>query len=148
MMRDVQKRSVVRFVPWLLFLSSLVGVFGIYIIPVLLGHSFWDPVRSGAARSLLWLSVMGLFACCCAAPFFSGSLRPSMKFAAAFAAAIIFIIVVLLALGASALVSPAGTESLRPPNQRSSGKAGIAPPQVQHRRSGLPDRERWGRRLL
>src|SRR5689334_3033595 len=103
MTSEIQKRSMNRFVPWLLFLGSLVGVSGTYIIPALLGHSFWEPVRSGAARSLLLLSVLTFFLCCCAAPFFS-SLRPSMKVAAACAAAVAFMLVLLSALGVSAWV--------------------------------------------
>jgi hypothetical protein len=117
MTSEIQERSTNRFIPWLLFLGSLVGVSGSYIIPALLGHSFWEPVSSGSARNCLLVSVILFFVCCCAAPFFS-SLRPSMKFAAAFGAAIAFILVMLLALGVSAWVGPRPTNwSAIAPNQ-------------------------------
>jgi hypothetical protein len=135
-MSEIQERSTNRFIPWLLFVGSLVGVSGSCIIPALLGHSFWEPVSSGSARNCLLVSVILFFVCCCAAPFFS-SLRPSMKFAAAFAAAIAFILVMLLALGVSALVGPGPANwSAIAANQGAGGKRLIA--SLFHARSTRP----------
>ena len=106
-----------RWTPTLLFAGGLLGAFGIYVIPALLGHSPWEPARSGFARAMFPAAGVACFFSCCAAPFFSG-LRPSMKFAAAFAAAAAFVIVLLVALGVSLLVGPAPTSSsVRQPNK-------------------------------
>ena len=117
MSRNAEHHRLHSWTPRLLFAGGLIGAFGIYVIPALLGHSPWEPERSGFTRSMFPVAGVACFFCCCAAPFFS-ALRPSMKFAAAFAAAAAFVIMLLIALGISLLVgAPSASSSVLQPKQ-------------------------------